>query len=181
LAEAHSRTNRTPDSPPAAPGDLSVNQVVNAYRKFAKTYYVKNGAPTKELTCMKYAARPLRKLYGRTLARDFGPLALKAVRTLRVDAENLSRGVVNSYLVLCQTLDLGSCATAGLPSSGALKSRTAGQGSSGIPISSLDKALGRIQRIFKWAVSEQLIPPSVYEGLRCVEGLRYGRTTARET
>ena len=29
---------------------------------------------------MKYALRPLRKLYGRTRAADFGPPSLKAVR-----------------------------------------------------------------------------------------------------
>ena len=41
--------------------------------------------------------------------------------------------------------------------------------------------INRIRRFFKWAVSEQLVPPSVHEGLRTVSGLIYGRTTARET
>ncbi len=41
--------------------------------------------------------------------------------------------------------------------------------------------INRIKRIFKWAVSEELIPPSVYESIRTVDGLRYGRTNARET
>lgn len=118
--------------------DLTVNQVLNAYRKYAETYYVRNGKPTKELADMKYAARPLRKLYGRTLAREFGPLALKAVREHMIEVEDLSRGVVNARV-------------------------------------------NRIKRILKWAVSEELVPPSVYEGLRAVAGLRYGRTRARET
>ncbi len=34
--------------------------------------------------------------------------------------------------------------------------------------------------MFKWAVSEELIPPSVYEALRTVSGLRKGRSGARE-
>ena len=38
-----------------------------------------------------------------------------------------------------------------------------------------------IRRFFKWCVGEELIPPSVFEGLRAVDGLRYGRTEARET
>ena len=60
--------------------DLSINEMVLAYWQFAKTYYSKNGRPTKELSCMREALRPLRRLYGHTSARDFGPKALKAVR-----------------------------------------------------------------------------------------------------
>ena len=39
----------------------------------------------------------------------------------------------------------------------------------------------RLRRVFKWAVSEELIPPSVHQGLCSVDGLRYGRTDARES
>jgi integrase len=45
----------------------------------------------------------------------------------------------------------------------------------------INNRLNRIKRIFKWAVSEELIPSSVYESLRTVSGLRYGRSKARET
>lgn len=45
----------------------------------------------------------------------------------------------------------------------------------------INKRIGRIQRVFKWAVSEELVAPTVYEGLRSVTGLRYGRTEARES
>jgi integrase len=38
-----------------------------------------------------------------------------------------------------------------------------------------------IRRIFKWAVSEELVPPVVLQGLQAVDGLREGRTAARET
>jgi integrase len=41
--------------------------------------------------------------------------------------------------------------------------------------------VNRIKRVFKWAVSEELIPASIHEGLRSVAGLRYGRSEARET
>ena len=41
--------------------------------------------------------------------------------------------------------------------------------------------LGRIKRAFKWAVAEELVPPSVFHGLQAVAGLRFGRTEARET
>ncbi len=38
-----------------------------------------------------------------------------------------------------------------------------------------------IVRAFKWAVSEELVSPSVYSSLRTVEGLKAGRTAARES
>ncbi len=45
----------------------------------------------------------------------------------------------------------------------------------------INKRVGRIKRVFKWAVSEELVVPGVYEGLRTLTGLRYGRTAARES
>ncbi len=45
----------------------------------------------------------------------------------------------------------------------------------------VNRRIGRIKRAFKWAVAEELIPPSVLHGLQAVAGLSFGRTTARET
>ena len=39
----------------------------------------------------------------------------------------------------------------------------------------------RVRRIFKWAVAEELVPPSVHHALAAVAGLQRGRTPARET
>jgi len=72
----------------------SINELILAYWQFAKTYYIRDGEPTKELACMREALRPLRQLYGHTSAADFGPKALKAVRRHMVDL-GLARGVVN--------------------------------------------------------------------------------------
>lgn len=41
--------------------------------------------------------------------------------------------------------------------------------------------VGRIKRMFKWAAGEELIPESTFRGLTLVEGLRAGRSAARET
>jgi integrase len=43
------------------------------------------------------------------------------------------------------------------------------------------KRIGRIKRAFKWAGSEELVPTSLYEGLRPVTGPQYRRTSARES
>jgi integrase len=39
----------------------------------------------------------------------------------------------------------------------------------------------RIRRMFRWAASEQILSTSIYNELRAVEGLRRGKTEARET
>ena len=46
---------------------------------------------------------------------------------------------------------------------------------------SLNKLVGIVRRMFRWAVSEELVPSSVIHGLSAVGGLKRGRTTARET
>jgi integrase len=120
------------DSPP----DLIVTELVAQYWQFAQGYYVKNGEPTKTLAAIKAALRYLRQTHGHTLAVDFGPKALKAVRHQMVKAD-LSRPYINS-------------------------------------------AIGKITRVFKWAVAEELLPASVHDALAKVEGLRKGRTQARE-
>jgi integrase len=52
---------------------------------------------------------------------------------------------------------------------------------SGLSRGVVNHRVNKIKRLFKWAVSEELLPSSVYEGLRTVAGLLYGRTTANET
>jgi len=44
----------------------------------------------------------------------------------------------------------------------------------------VNKQIDQIKRMFKWGVSRQLVPASIYTALATVEGLRKGRTTARE-
>ena len=44
----------------------------------------------------------------------------------------------------------------------------------------VNQRVNRIKRIFKWAVAEELVPPSVHHGLSAVDGLRRGRSGARE-
>jgi integrase len=44
----------------------------------------------------------------------------------------------------------------------------------------INRRIARIKRMFKWAVSRQLVSPMVHHALATVEGLKRGRTTARE-
>ena len=44
----------------------------------------------------------------------------------------------------------------------------------------INDQIGRIKRVFKWAVSEEMVPPSVFHGLQAVVGLQRGRCDAVE-
>ena len=75
--------------------DLSVNELILAFWHHAEGYYRRaDGTPTAELEYLRLALRPLKSLYGTTPARDFGPVALKAVRQSMVDS-GLCRLTVN--------------------------------------------------------------------------------------
>jgi integrase len=45
----------------------------------------------------------------------------------------------------------------------------------------INQRIGRVVRMLKWAVAEELVPVSVWQALTTVRGLQAGRTAARET
>jgi integrase len=45
----------------------------------------------------------------------------------------------------------------------------------------INKNIGRIRNIFRWAVSEELIPPTVHQALATVANLKRGRSEANES
>jgi integrase len=73
----------------------SVAEVILAFWRHAQQHYRgPDGMPSEELANIKAALKPVRLLYGLTLARDFGPLALRAVRE-RMVADGLMRTTIN--------------------------------------------------------------------------------------
>jgi integrase len=136
IAEWEANGRRFPQ-PVVALADLTVNELVLAYWRYAESYYLKNGEPTSQLDRVKRSLRPVKQLYGDTAAKNFGPLALKAVRERMVQS-GWTRGYVNS-------------------------------------------CVGCVKRAFKWGVENEIVPPSVYQGLQAVPGLKKGRTEAKDT
>jgi integrase len=67
------------------PSDLTITELCLRYHEWATGYYRKLGEPTSEIHNINRAILTLEELYGDTAARDFGPLALKAVRNRWVD------------------------------------------------------------------------------------------------
>jgi integrase len=77
-----------------APADLTVSELLSAFWTHAEAYYrLPSGEPSSELNWIASAVRPLRRLYGGTPARDFGPLALEVVR-----GELVKQGYVRSAI-----------------------------------------------------------------------------------
>lgn len=52
---------------------------------------------------------------------------------------------------------------------------------SGLCRNEVNRRVRLIVRAFKWAVGEEMVPPSVHHGLRAVPGLRRGRVDVRES
>jgi integrase len=122
--------------PQAAGGaqTLTMAELLLRYMEYAKGYYL---PPSREIEGITLALRPLKEKYGHTLAADFGPLSLRAVRDGWVRA-GLARKHINSRV-------------------------------------------GKIRRFFKFAVSHELVPPGILDGLRAVEPLTLGHTAAVES
>jgi integrase len=51
----------------------------------------------------------------------------------------------------------------------------------GLCRTTINQRISIVKRIFKWAAAQQLIPASTFYGLHAVEGLRQGRTAAKES
>ena len=90
LAEAQSVAG------PATTGsDITANEILVKFLDHAKGHYrPEDGSPTNEVGQFIQTFRPLRELYGHVPAREFGPLALKAVRDQMVAIE-WARNLVN--------------------------------------------------------------------------------------
>ena len=120
IAEWLANARRLPSSS-GGPPDYTISDVLAAYWKHAKVYYVADSRPTSKVSCIKQAMRTLKRLYGTIPAREFTLLKLKTVRTAMVD--------------------IGFCRNV------------------------LNRHIQRIKQVFRWAVENELVAPTVYHGL----------------
>jgi integrase len=147
------------------PSGLTVNELLLAYYRHAETYYVKDGAPTSEVAAIRAALRFVKPLYGHTLAADFSPRALKAVRDAMVTHPITIKEKV-------KTTDQETGVVQVEERDKLLRN--------GLARRCINKQIGRIKRMFAWAVEEELVPVSVHQSLVCVKGLKKGKDSARE-
>jgi integrase len=132
----------------------TVQDLTARFWTHAEHYYRNpDGTPTTELDSYHQSFAPLLRLYGHTLVRDFGPLALKTLQQAMAD---------------------GSWMTAEERKKGKRKGRK------GWARRLINQRVGRIVRAFAWGVSEQLVPVAIHQALLTVPPLARGRTKARE-
>jgi hypothetical protein len=155
---AHQR----PHPPTTRTGDwLTVNELLARSWRHVESYYVKDAAPTSEPDTIRQALRFVRQLYGHTEARDFGPLAPKAVRDARV-ARPITHKVKAIDPATGREIWLDRLERVGLARR------------------HVNKQVQRIRRMFASAVEEEPLTVEVHQALLRVQGLAKGKTAARE-
>ena len=96
--------------------ELTVNEVILLYFRYAETYYMKNGKPTDEVAALRAILRRLRSLYGRTPTSEFGPKAFKILRESLIH-EGLSRKYINDCMARVRRMFRWAAAEELVPSS----------------------------------------------------------------
>ena len=150
--------------PPPKPNEapLTITELIQRYWRHVKTYYVKNGQPTSEVHVVKLALRFVRKLYGSTPASEFSPKKLKAVREGMIEHE------------IARMRDVTDAKTGETHKVRKVYRK-------GIARKCINRLIGKIRRMFSWAVEEELIGVEVHAALLRVSGLKKGKSNARET
>lgn len=81
--------------PPPESQEFTINELILRYLDHANVYYRKHGKPTGEFNNIRYSLRPVKRLYGRTVAAEFSPCSLKVVRETMIEGD-LARKTINS-------------------------------------------------------------------------------------
>jgi integrase len=139
----------------------TIDDLVLAYWRFVTSYYVKDGRPTSEQDTIRQVLRFLRRLFGSTVAEEFSPKDLKAVRQAMVEHP------------ITRVVKIRNELTGEVQEQTKLILR-------GLARKFINKQIARIRRMFAWAVEEELVPVHVHQALLCVKNLKKGKSAARE-
>ncbi len=160
IAEWLANGRRLPSSE-RGEADLTIDDLLLTYWMFVKTYYVKDGQPTSEQDAIRQALRFTRKLYGPTSAAAFTPLAIKAVRQAMIHHPITHKVKIKDQITGEVRLEVRVLRH-------------------GLSRRVINKQIGRIKRMFSWAVENELLPANIHRALANVKGLRKDKTAARE-
>ncbi len=119
---------------PSDPDDWTVAELAVHYDDFTSSHYVKNGEKTNDR--YRAAIGPPVSLYGSTLAKEFGPKKLKALRESIIQRGNMRTAKFDA---------LGNLVKPGEP---------LGRGY-------VNNLMKSVVRMFKWAVTEEKVPASI--------------------
>lgn len=130
---------------------ISVVELVARWQRHAQVYY----AGSTELRDFGDTLKPLVRLYGDTDAHAFGPRQMKALR---------------------EAMATGSWRTADEVARFVRRGQAVGWSRRLV-----NQRVNRIKRVWKWAVSEEIVPGDAYQRLQAVESFRAGKSKARES
>jgi integrase len=143
-----------PSTQPGSDAEVvTVNEVMLAFLRHADAE--RYADDSRELEQFKLSLRPLRRLYGSLPAAEFSPKKLKALQ---------------------QAMASGSWMNNAERERTAAKKRPVGWCRNVV-----NRRVGRIKTLLKWAASEELVPGSVYQDLRSVAGLPKNAKGVRHT
>ena len=120
-------------------------------------YYVDSATkePTREQGNFQASLRPLKRLYGDRPLSEFTPQCLCIVRQAMIDGNWMTQAEKKEWA------DAGRKV--------------------GLARSTVNERIARIKLMFRWGAMRELAPPFIAHGLATVDGLRRGRSGARET
>ena len=188
LAELEANSGRYPQQENGSiVSGLTTSELCLRFWMHAENFYrLADGSPSRELDHYKYALAVLVDLYGSSLASEFGPLKLKAVRQQMIDTQKHLVRFIENTRTWDRWLPEGRVRLADdrtRPGSGIQAEAEWEEKWLPVEILKSGKALSRkvinqridhIRRVFKWAASEELVPAAVFEALKTVAGLRRG-------
>jgi integrase len=189
-----------PPMQPPGPGELTIIELCERFRRHAVEYYRKGGRPTGELGNFDMAMRPLLLLFGEELVKDFGPKKLKAVRELMVQGFTDRAGKDRSCLPRIPGYRLHKPSKQGMVRLDGKVHYLGPHGSAQSKQkydrliatwtakrrrpparSTVNSRIRRLKQIFRWAVEEELAPGELLHALRAVANLKKGRSEARDS
>lgn len=139
-----------------ASGSATVATLVAAFLEHASNYYKRSdGTAGSEVVNYGQAVKPLLRLYGDVEVREIDALKIEAVRDACID---------HRWMTPADRKQQAKC-----------------HKSAGWCRRLINQHVGRWKRIFRWGFTRKLVSLEVLEQVRAVEGLRLGRSRARES
>jgi integrase len=142
-----------PSNGPSAATDLTLEEMVDLF----STTYLDTQCGEAERRDYRLSLFPVLTLFPHHPAAKFSPLCLEKVRDYMVKTGSGKSGTDANGKKWNNRVGKGLCRRV------------------------VNQRLGRIRRFFKWAASKEHIPASIFQALLSVDGLRAGRSAARES
>jgi integrase len=150
LATLEQHGGRYPEAQDGQPaGDLTVAEVVLDYWRHAENYYrLVDGSPSGELSNLKDTFKALVRLQGDLPALSYGPRALSTFRDHLINGTWLT--------------------------SEEIQERKAKNRPTRLCRRVINQRVNHVKRLFRWAVSQELVRAEAYQGLLTIGDLRKG-------